>query len=79
MPRNAASDDGRSNDVLLTKGSFTFFVAVSTTAGGEGGIRTHAPFYWPSALAVRPLDLLEYLSIYEKRREENFFSLVLSI
>ena len=23
--------------------------------GGGGGIRTHAPFYWPSALAVRPL------------------------
>ena len=62
MPRNAASDDGRSNNTLLIKGSFTFYVAVSTTAGGEGGIRTHAPFYWPSALAVRPLDLLEYLS-----------------
>ena len=53
IPRNAASDDGRSNDVLLTKGSFTFFVATSTTAGGEERIRTSEGEHPLNALAGR--------------------------
>ena len=31
--------------------------------GGRGGVRTHAPCYGPNALAVRPLDQLEYSPI----------------
>ena len=46
---------------------------LSIPFGDKGGARTHAPCYRPKALAVPPLNQLEYLIIYTKtvKRSSN--------